>query len=57
MHLLVLFEIKPKMLYKLNHLSLIKVKKQSLKFLTNIYLKPLASLFKEKKLETRKIRK
>ena len=40
MHLLVLFEIKPKMLYKLNHLSLIKVKKkQSLKFLTNIYLK------------------
>ena len=27
MHLLVLFEIKPKMLYKLNHLSLIKVKK------------------------------
>jgi hypothetical protein len=50
----VLFEIKPKMLYKLNHLSLIKVKKkQSLKFLTNIYLKPLASLFKEKKLKTR----
>jgi len=53
MHLLVLLEIKPKMLYKLNHLSLIKVKKQSLKFLTNIYLKPLASLFKEKKLKTR----